>query len=355
LDKEAGIDQSSVSPGATEILCLMGKSQDFAQAADDARRIGNVPICRERLRQLVEAEASAVSQARDSGELAASWSAEDALVDPGGPTRIYVGTDGVLVRTVTQAEKDKRRQQQSIRRQQRSARGVGNATELPPTRPGSDQTFKEMKIGIFYDQQKAHRHAFATDGDHQMFGPLLKGYADQIGFDQATETISLTDGAKWIAARLCQFLLMLQAMLLDFYHLSQHVYDAAKCCLGDTPAAQQWARERLQEFKELGVTPVLAAIDLLMKKLRSEAKRKSLRLLRDYVVQRMEMVDYRSALARGWDIGSGPTEAMCKNLTLRLKRTGMKWDADHAADMMNLTALYESGQAKAYWTARAAA
>ncbi len=67
---------------------------------------------------------------------------------------------------------------------------------LPPSRPGSDQTFKEMKLGIFYDQHKAHRHAFATDGDHQVFGPLLKLYADQIGFDQAAETISLTDGAK---------------------------------------------------------------------------------------------------------------------------------------------------------------
>jgi hypothetical protein len=27
----------------------------------------------------------------------------------------------------------------------------------------------------------------------------------------------------------------------------------------------------------------------------------------------------------------------------------MKWDLDHAADLMNLKALYESGQAKAYW------
>lgn len=67
------------------------------------------------------------------------------------------------------------------------------------------------------------------------------------------------------------------------------------------------------------------------------------------------MMAYRTALARGWDIGSGPTEAMCKNLTLRLKRTGMKWDAKHAADMMNLTALYERGQAKAYWASRTAA
>ncbi len=33
---------------------------------------------------------------------------------------------------------------------------------------------------------------------------------------------------------------------------------------------------------------------------------------------------------------------MCKNLTLRLKRPGMKWDRDHSAGVMNLSALRES-------------
>jgi hypothetical protein len=67
------------------------------------------------------------------------------------------------------------------------------------------------------------------------------------------------------------------------------------------------------------------------------------------------MIDYRRALARGWDIGSGPTEAMCKNLTLRLKRPGMKWDRDHAAGVMNLIALRESRQWDTYWQTRRSA
>ncbi len=46
---------------------------------------------------------------------------------------------------------------------------------------------------------------------------------------------------------------------------------------------------------------------------------------------------------------------MCKNLTLRLKRSGMKWDALNAQSMMNLTALYESGQKSSYWSSRRAA
>jgi hypothetical protein len=62
VDREAGIDQSNVSPGAREILCRMGMIQDLAQAKADADRIGNMPVSKERLRQIVEAEAAEVAE-----------------------------------------------------------------------------------------------------------------------------------------------------------------------------------------------------------------------------------------------------------------------------------------------------
>jgi hypothetical protein len=355
-DVSVGIDQGRVSPGAREILCRLGMVQDFRQAADDAARIGNVPVGREKLRQWVESEAASITRVRNGGQLPAAWTSADAKLDArkkDSPTRVYAGVDGVMAPTVTQVEKDKRRKNQSIRRQQRSASGVGNTKPLPPARKGSDQRYKEMKIGLFYDQPKQHRHAFVTEGDSDVFGPLLKEHARQVAFEQADECISLTDGARWITAQICRTLLLIKVMLLDFYHLSQHVHAAAKCCLGETPAANDWTATRLKEIKELGVTPVLAAIDALMKKIRAPARRESLQGLRDYIVARLDLLDYRTALAKGHDIGSGPTEAMCKTLTLRLKRPGMKWDRDHAAAMMNLTALYDSGQAKAYWKSAA--
>ena len=357
VDAALGIEHCSVSPGATEILCRMGLVQDFRQAAEDARRIGGIPIGCERLRQIVETQAKAVTEARDRGCVSAGWTAEEARTASRGPTRIYTGVDGVMVRTVTQVEKDKRRKNHAIRRRRRGRGGVGNVKPLPAPRPGSDEAFKEMKIGVFYDQDKEHRHAFVTAENHRSFGPLLREHARQVGFDRADQTISLTDGAKWIASQICLCLLTIKAMLLDFYHLAQHVHEAAQCCLGDTPEAKDWAGQRLREIKEQGLAPVLGAIDALAKKVRADAKRASLRRLRQYLVrcQRLEMLDYPAALAQGWDIGSGPTEAMCKTLTLRLKRPGMKWDADHAAPMMNLIALYESGQADAYWKSRRAA
>lgn len=351
-DAAVGIDRGRTSPGAREVVCRLGVVQDFGHAAGDARRIGNVPVGKEKLRLLVEAEAAAVTRGRNAGAVPAAWTAADAKVDPaaaGSPTRVYVGVDGVMVPAVTQAEKDKRRAAQAARRRQRSAAGVGNARPLPPARPGADQGFKEFKIGLFYDQAKARRHAFATEGDHAAFGGLLGAHAAQVRFDRADQSISLTDGAKWIAGRVCQALTSLKAMLLDFYHLAEHVHAAARCCLGEGDAAAAWAAARLGEFKRAGVGPVLAAVDDLRRAARSPAKREALRLLRDYVVGRLDMLDYRTAIANGWDIGSGPTEAECRTLTMRLKRPGMKWDRDHAGSMMNLAALYESGQSRAYW------
>ncbi len=77
-------------------------------------------------------------------------------------------------------------------------------------------------------------------------------------------------------------------------------------------------------------------------------------MLRDYITEPWEMVEYPIALSQGWDIGSGITEAMCKNLTLRLKRTGMKRDPANAEALMTLAALRESGQWDRWWQSAAA-
>lgn len=349
-DALVGVEQSVVTPGARELCCVVGIAQDFAQGAADLKRVGGLSLSKERLRQLVEGEGRRVRQARDSGLLPAAWSAAADAKLPAGPSRVYVGVDGVMTPTVTQIEKDKRRQKHVARRQQRGRSGVGNLKPLPPGKAGADERFKEMKIGLFYDQDKAHRHVFATDHLSKDFAPLLSGYARQIGLERADQTIALFDGAIWIYQQVCLALLFLQVILLDFYHLAEHVHATARCCLGEGAAARTWASERLSQVKRGEIDATLAAIATLQKRARSPAKLQSLRGLRKYISDRREMLDYARAISEGWDIGSGPTEATCKTMTLRLKRPGMKWDRDNAASMMSLTALRESGQWNSYFT-----
>lgn len=347
MDQPLGVDDNTATRGARRVCCTLGVIHDFDQAACDLYAVAGIRISAEKLRQLVEGEGREVLAARVSGLLEPTWSAPEAK-------RVYAGVDGVLVRAVTQAEKTKRRRQHQARREGRLHAGLGNSKPLPPLRSGTTDNFKEMKIGLFYDQEKTRVLAFATQEDHIGFGRLLGNQAIQLDLEQADESISLTDGAPWIRNRILEHIPSIDAMLLDFYHFSEHVWDAAKCCFPDSQVARSWAEARLAEVKEVGPLAVLAAIAELNKNTRSASKRECLRLLRGYITERFEMLDYRRALARGWDIGSGPTEAMCKNLTLRLKRTGMKWDPANAAAMMNLAALRESGQWTQWWTRTAA-
>ena len=53
-----------------------------------------------------------------------------------------------------------------------------------------------------------------------------------------------------------------------------------------------------------GGLAVPAAIDEAKKRLRPPAKQDALRLLRNYIVERWEMVEYPAALAKGWDPGA---------------------------------------------------
>jgi hypothetical protein len=222
-DALVGVEESDVTPGARQLCSLMGIGQDFDQSRRDLKRVGGLVVSKERLRQIVEAEGEQVRQARDSGQLPAAWRADEAKL-PDGQTRVYGGVDGVMAPTVTQVEKDKRRQQHITRRQQRGKAQLGNAKELPPPKPGSDERFKEMKIGVFYDQDKTHRHVLATEKLSKDFAPLLASHARQIGFERADQTIGLFDGAVWIYQQVCLALLCLQVILLDFYHLAEHVH-----------------------------------------------------------------------------------------------------------------------------------
>jgi hypothetical protein len=332
----------------------MGIASDFRTASANLKRVGGLRVCPERLRQLVEREAATVATARNAGLVPASWSAASTRLEKG---RLYAGIDGLLVRTVTQAEKDLRRKAHATRRRQRGRSRTGNLRPLPDARPGTDQAFKEVKFALFYDQPKVHCHAVATAGDGAELGRLLRLHAAQVGIDHARQRAAITDGASWIARQLRINLPMITTHVLDFYHLAQHVHAAAELCLGGGAAAaasEAWAHARLGEAKRGGATPLLDAIDALARTVRRSAvKREALRQLRGYVAERAAMLDYPRFRRRGWDIGSGPTEGGGKTLAWRVRGPGMKWDLDHAADMMNLQALYESGQATAYWAAQA--
>ena len=72
----------------------------------------------------------------------------------------------------------------------------------------------------------------------------------------------------------------------------------------------------------------------------------------NYVTDRREMILYPKFREMGRQIGSGPTESMCKATTQRIKGRGRRWDGDNAESVMALEALEQSGAWDDYWKAK---
>ena len=82
---------------------------------------------------------------------------------------------------------------------------------------------------------------------------------------------------------------------------------------------------------------------------KGSAKRKAALALLNYRSERDDMIRYQEFIEQGRQIGSGPTESMCKATRQRVKGRGMRWDADNAEALMALEALTQSGQWAGYW------
>jgi len=298
-----------------------------------------------------------VIRCRDKNMIGPNWDVSDCKTGVDGPTRIMVGSDGVMVPLITPAEKQERRKNRRPRRRKRrktQAIVVRRRKRKLAKRKrcrGADNAYKEFKIATFYDQGNEHQHAVGTAGNHQALGRLLRREAAKLHIDKADQKAALFDGAKWIRKQFQIKLPMLDVIILDYYHLTEHVAMAANVCFGQgSDNAQQWRKETLSSVCEQGPTEMLLLIRQTRKKFRAKNKREQLRKLEQYVSERIEMLDYPKFRKLGFDIGSGPTEAFCKTLTARLKGSGMRWDSPNAEGMMALAAIEQCGQWKAYWT-----
>ena len=350
------VAEATVSLGARELACRLNQgARSFAKATDNLARAAQIHLSGELLRQVVEAEGKAVLAAQQAGRLIIPWTAGDCRVldaagRPTAQTRVYLGADGVKVPLVTDREKVKRRTGVKARRRQRGKK----CRPLPKAKKGADGRYKEFKIVTYYDQGQEHRHVVATRGDHRVAGKLMRRDAGRIRLDQADDKVALVDGAPWIVNQIQGQSLPVDDVGLDFYHLSDNVHKTRRAVFGedapeakDTPG-QRWAAGVLHTAKHQGYEALRDQLLAWQGTLRGAKKREAARLL-DYVTDRRPMIKYPEFLERGRDIGSGPTESMCRATTERIKGVGMRWQADNAEALMALEALDQSGEWKAYW------
>jgi hypothetical protein len=341
--------EKTITVGVREMACrLNGGGTNFDRTAENLKHATHVEASGETLRQLIIGDGKAAIQAMQTGTLPITWTAADCASEPekpGSSTRLYLGCDGVMAPMVTQSEKTKRRERVKQKRSRRGRR----SRPLRRAKAGANQRYKEFKIVTYYDEPLTHRIVFGTKGNHQEAGRVMTRLATQIDLASADETVGNVDGAPWIRNQIESRDLGLDGLGLDFYHLAENVHKARRVVYGEADAAgSTWAGEVLHTFKHAGYDAAWDQLVSWRSGLRG-GKRTAADGLLHYVSERRAMINYPEFVAKGWSIGSGPTESCCKTLTQRLKGSGMRWDADNAEAVMALEALRESGLWKAYW------
>ena len=236
-----------------------------------------------------------------------------------------------------------------------------DATSVPQQGPGASKAEGRMAyVAKFYSppmQEEAkpvEGQVRYLSGIHPLnaFGSRMRAQAGQIGWDETEQQIALSDGGSGLE-EFFQVNFPRAVCILDFWHAKEYLVELATVWFGaDDVAKQTWVDTECHRLKHEGGAAVLERLQSMEPPGRSAEAREQLRVTVQYFSNHQHRMDYPRYIAQGWQIGSGPVEAACKNVvTQRLKCSGMRWGADGADAICQLRALWlsERTQWDAFW------
>jgi len=312
-DEVVGLSDS-LSPGLLPLVSLVGTLVPFVEAEDALKRLTGLRLSASTILRYSEGEGERLRAQLREGRMVVPLQTEpgwSAARDPGQP-RAYIGLD---------------------------------AFSVPMQGPGATQTEHRMLYTArLYTPDKRHSR-YLVDFELDRLAEQLRPLARSCGIRNVEELIAVTDGGNGLEEALQRHLADNLVTILDWYHAAEHLHAfAAKRYPQDPEAAERWSRRAKGILYEGGGEALLTDLQQPEQcaNVRGEV-REELRKLLGYFEHNRHRTDYPSYRAKGWDIGSGPTEAGCKLIGQRLKGAGMRWVESGAATIAALRALYLSG------------
>jgi hypothetical protein len=163
--------------------------------------------------------------------------------------------------------------------------------------------------------------------------------------------VVVTDGERALQHKVCKTMRGI-LLVLDFLHALEKLWAAAYVFHPEgSKQAIAFVRERALRILRGEVSQVIKGLRQMVTKrsLRGE-KRKTLLATAGYYSRNRSRMRYDKYLAKGLPIASGSVEGACKNLIKdRMERSGMRWTPAMAEAMVQMRALYLSGDFAEYW------
>ena len=326
-----------LTPGAAEAVSLCGVVVSFAEVAEEVlRRLAGLKVSEASVQRATEATGQELGRRLDQGETlgeARDWAWHK---DAEGKTCAYVSLDATSV------------PQQGPKAAKADGRMATVAMIYNPIPAARDR----RRSGPARRRPPWQARYLASLEGQAGLGEPLRRQAAQVGMDRADRWIAISDGGAgledWLRANFGR----VEAVILDFYHASEHLGDLAKAWHGaGTEAAEAQHQRWSHRLKHEGGRAVLEELRAVDPGSRPSARAVWQETL-TYFNNQVHRMDYPSYVAKGWQIGSGPVESACKTVVgQRLKCAGMRWGEQGSDGVCHLRALLlsEEGQWEAFW------
>lgn len=331
LDERLGLTADRMSHQLRALLSLYCACLPFADACALLAKATGVQVGAKRAQLVSEELGARVAQVQMQEEPSPAARTE------GPPPRLYLGLDGILYCTTEKDEQDKLAW--------REAKVGVFYTPLAPGTPGTGRRSHLVEQAPPVDVADPTSHAYVVHmGDWHGLAAKLWQEALRWDIAQVPEIVLLSDGAEWIESVRQEVLDGLPGRvthILDHRHAEEHLWAAARACLGDKTAA--WISAPLDDLSHGRIDAVLAALHGLLPP--TEEAAKLVATTCEYYDDRRAMLDYPRFRAQGYQIGSGLVESACKRLvSQRAKGPGMHWTVPGAQAIATLRAAYLSNR-----------
>jgi hypothetical protein len=220
---------------------------------------------------------------------------------------------------------------------------------------GFDTAWVEPRLFTLYVTDKDGRQdkhfGKLVDGgleDADALVQKLTRYLRALGVERAARVVVVADGAPWIWARLAPALLDLGvesgkvSEVLDFYHASEHIHQAAKAQEDWSQGfVRRWGMDQTKLLKQGRVAEIISTCDKLFR----EERREEMEGLANYLESRQHMCRYKEFEQTKIPCGSGVIESAVRQvLCMRVKGVGKFWREEQCEQMTRLRSWHVAGR-----------
>lgn len=356
LDVRLGIVEGRYSPGMARLMAHTVAQMPAEQGEAYLVEIGIGCVSSSTLHRIPQ-DMSAVYE-RDRVQIEAAVRGE--WRPPSGTHTVQVGMDGFMIPMDGEHAKPRGRKTEAPD-PPRHERHYGADVAGPADSDGErGAAYHEASVGTlsFFDAQREYlgtvylarmpeyrKETLAADLEAELHAVVQDLPAVQVAL-ASDGALTHWEHLEAMQARLPEGIKSRQ--LLDFYHGAKHLFDAANVVEEDEGVAQALAegwRSSLRHRKD-GPDVVLRALRYQRDTCTTSADREELDTIVDFFSEhrRNGRLAYKEAVNDGFPIGTGPTEAAAKTMSVRTKRSGSRYESHGGQTVLTFRAALLSGR-----------